>query len=303
MALPLAAFAYPAAPAAAASVYPLEPIPGLEYVAVAPRAFADHLAPLVAWKTVKGVPAQVFELEQILSSYPGRDDAERLHNFLHDLYYNPTLNKSPKWLLLVGDGDWDRPIIPLREVYTNSQQDGDLNNSQNWYTTDTYYGNLESNWDENGNGIFGEFNEGDWTPELYVGRVPVDNTVQLDRWVARQLTYEQNPQVGQWMRQAILAGALASAFLGGSVGFSQGYAYALGDTAGRAATLTVALRSIRGGNTGEGVALLESDLDSLIIAHWATNRADPPLLSWLVRVFLMIQRSSGSSSLPLRATV
>jgi hypothetical protein len=84
---------------------------------------------------------------------------------------------------------------------------------------------------------------------------------------------------------AILAGALASAFLGGSVGFSQGYAYALGDTAGRAATLTVALRSIRGGRTDEGVALLESDLDSLIMTHWATNRTDPPLLSWLVRVF------------------
>src|SRR5215813_6692747 len=84
---------------------------------------------------------------------------------------------------------------------------------------------------------------------------------------------------------AILAGVVASAFVGGSIGFSQGYGYALGDTAGRAATLASALRSIRGGNTGEGVALLESDLDSLIIDHWATNRADPPLLSWLVRAF------------------
>ena|SRR5258708_5165918 len=84
---------------------------------------------------------------------------------------------------------------------------------------------------------------------------------------------------------AILAGVLASAFVGGSIGFSQGYGYAFGDTAGRSVTLAAALRSIRGGNIGEGVALLESDLDSLIIAHWATNRADPPLLSWLVRVF------------------
>jgi hypothetical protein len=84
---------------------------------------------------------------------------------------------------------------------------------------------------------------------------------------------------------AILAGVLASAFLGGSVGFFQGYGYALGNTAARAMTLTVALRSIRGGNTDEGVALLESDLDSLIMTHWAANRTDPSLLSWLVRGF------------------
>jgi hypothetical protein len=84
---------------------------------------------------------------------------------------------------------------------------------------------------------------------------------------------------------AIFAGVLASAFLGGSVGFFQGYDYALGNTAAQAMTLTVALRSIRSGNTNEGVALLENDLDSLIVTHWAANRTDPPLLSWLVRGF------------------
>jgi hypothetical protein len=32
-----------------------------------------------------------------------------------------------------------------------------------------------------------------------------------------------------------------------------------------------------------GIALLESDLDTLVMEHWATGRNDPPLVSWLVR--------------------
>ena len=82
---------------------------------------------------------------------------------------------------------------------------------------------------------------------------------------------------------AILASALISAFVGGSVGFLQGYGYALGDTGARASTLTTALRAIRNGNVKDGVALLEGDLDALIMTHWATDRSDPPLLSGLVR--------------------
>jgi len=206
-----AAFAGAFSPTAQAAptptaTYSLDPIPGLEYVAIAPLSWADSLQPLVQWKTAKGVPAQVFPLQYITSTFAGRDDGEKLHAFLRDLHYNKA--PSTKWLLLVGDGDWDNQTIPDREVFTDSQQDGDLFNSQNWYTTDTYYGNLESNWDEDGDGIFGELIEGDWTPELYVGRVPVDSVAQLDLWVARQLTYETNPPPGIWARRGILAGAL-----------------------------------------------------------------------------------------------
>jgi hypothetical protein len=190
------------------ATYTLEPIPGLEYVALAPLSWCDHLQPLLDWKTAKGVPAQVFPLEYIYTSFTGIDKAQKIHNFLRDLHYNQA--PTTKWLLIVTDGDWNNTDQSAtdREVFTNSQQDGNLNNSQNWYTTDTYFGNLESSWDEDGDGTFGEYAEGDWTPELYVGRVPVDDTDQLDRWVARQVAYERAPPTGIWARRAILAGAL-----------------------------------------------------------------------------------------------
>jgi hypothetical protein len=205
--LPLAPLA--ATPASAApTIYPLDPIPGLEYVAIAPVSWADHLIPLIDWKTQKGVPAQTFTIESIYSTFTrGRDSAEKLHDFLQDLYYNKTAG-SPRWLLLVGDGDWTGPTMPLREVYTNSQLDNDYGNNGNWYTTDTYFGNLESDWDEDGDGVYGELDEGDWTPEMYVGRVPVDDDTELDRWVVRQLKYERDPAPGPWQTRGILAGAL-----------------------------------------------------------------------------------------------
>jgi hypothetical protein len=83
---------------------------------------------------------------------------------------------------------------------------------------------------------------------------------------------------------AIAALALVSAFAGGTIGFMQGYAYGLGETAARASTLTTALQALRRGEVANGLSQLESDLDTLIMEHWASNRKDPPPTSWLLRI-------------------
>jgi hypothetical protein len=82
---------------------------------------------------------------------------------------------------------------------------------------------------------------------------------------------------------AAAALVLASGFAGGTYGFMQGYVYSLGDTGVRAATLTTALRALRSGEVTKGISLLESDLDTLVVEHWATNRTDPPIFARLVR--------------------
>jgi hypothetical protein len=92
----------------------------------------------------------------------------------------------------------------------------------------------------------------------------------------------------QWTGRSLIAfalvlGVLASAFLGGSVGFLQGYGYALGNTGGKAVILTSALKLLRAGKTDEGINRLESALDVLVMEHWAANRDGPPTLSWIVQ--------------------
>jgi hypothetical protein len=92
------------------------------------------------------------------------------------------------------------------------------------------------------------------------------------------------PVTKKTLKISVIVGlALVAAFAGGTVGFLQGYVYGLGDTGARAYTLTTALRTLRTGDVTKGVSQLESDLDTLIMEHWASNRGEPPLLSWLYR--------------------
>ncbi len=177
--------------------------PGLEYVAIAPAQLARYLGPLIEWKMDRGVPAQIFDLSTILSVYGGRDDAERLHNFLQDLYYNQT-GGTPRWLLLAGDPD----LVPLRYLWADRDHSGDTRQERNLYVGDTYYTGLGSDWDTDGDGVFGEPGEEDLTPELYVGRISASLPEELKNAVTKNLAYELDPPGGDWYENAFLAGAL-----------------------------------------------------------------------------------------------
>jgi len=177
--------------------------PGLEYVAIAPAQLARYLGPLIEWKMDRGVPAQIFDLSAILSVYQGRDDPERVHNFLQDLYYNQT-EGTPRWLLLAGDPD----LVPLRYLWADRDHSGNTQRDRNLYVGDTYYTGLGSDWDTDGDSVFGEPGEEDLTPELYVGRISASIPEELENAVAKNLAYELNPPGGDWFENVFLAGAL-----------------------------------------------------------------------------------------------
>lgn len=177
--------------------------PGLEYVAIAPAQLARYLGPLIEWKMDRGVPAQIFDLSTILAVYGGRDDAEGLHNFLQDLYYNQT-EETPRWLLLAGDPD----LVPLRYLWADRDHSGNTERDRNLYVGDTYFSGLGSDWDTDGDGVFGEPGEEDLTPELYVGRISATFPEEMENAVAKNLAYEMDPPGGDWFENAYLAGAL-----------------------------------------------------------------------------------------------
>jgi hypothetical protein len=177
--------------------------PGLEYVVVAPTHLARYLVPLIEWKMDRGVPAQVFNMEQIVSNYGGRDNAERLHNFLQDLYHNST-GGTPQWLLLAGDSDQ----IPVRYLWANRDHSGKTQVDRNLYIGDTYFSGLDSNWDTDGDDVFGEPGEEDLMPELYVGRIAASLPEEMEAAVAKTLAYELDPPTGDWYENVFLAGAL-----------------------------------------------------------------------------------------------
>jgi hypothetical protein len=175
-----------------------------EYLIITPESFIDALEPLVDWKIQKGIYTKIIPIDGpkgINTTFSGPDLPARIHTFLRE-YYNRT--SSLKWLLLVGDSE----IIPPRLLRVNVTPDNAGVEIVDYCYSDYYYSALETTWDNNKNQYYGEPGEEDWTPELYVGRLPVNTVDDVKIVVNKILIYEKTPPSGDWFRQTIQCGAL-----------------------------------------------------------------------------------------------
>lgn len=179
------------------------------YAIIAPANFTSELIPLINWKTYKGVPAKLYTLESIYANYTaGRDDAENIHMFLRWL---KSQSSVLQWLLLVGDAD----VVPIRKLWAGAKNGYGLDDE---YVSDYYYASLKNDWDGNKDGKYGDGTaiglpqfEGHWTPDVYVGRLPVGNITELNISINDILKYVQSPPIGDWMRTYMLWGGLMNA--------------------------------------------------------------------------------------------
>ncbi len=167
------------------------------------QALADN-------KTRKGVRAAIVTVEEIYAAYKytlHRDNQEMIRNFIRDVHDN----NGVKYVLLGGDGDgnriggetWDS-IVPARGLWAWAYEPdpstccGPCKPPD--VLSDLYYACLDGSYDSNGNGIYGEPDDGadadtindnvDLQAEVYVGRAPVDNYEELSNFVRKTLAYE-----------------------------------------------------------------------------------------------------------------
>lgn len=134
-----------------------------------------------------GVPSRVVTLEDALATGPaGRDDAETLRNYVSELYTHGNL----QYLLLGGDAG----IVPLRYVRSTFYPVSGYSDIE----CDLYFACLDGDWDADGDGVFGEAyadesdpgDEVDLDPELAVGRAPVTDSAQAERFVESVTQYD-----------------------------------------------------------------------------------------------------------------
>jgi len=157
------------------------------YLVITSTELKPAFLPLVEWKTRKGTDATIVCMDSILSSYPGRDDGEKLRNFLIEAYQNGT-----SWVLLGGDED----VVPVRYAYpTNTSTLPSIPNQQ---ICDLYFSDVDGEWDMDNDGIWGEpqHDSPDIYPDLFVGRVPAGDTAEAMTFVEKLLSYEKNPGSG-----------------------------------------------------------------------------------------------------------
>ncbi|MGI6291751.1 MAG: C25 family cysteine peptidase [Bacteroidales bacterium] len=145
-----------------------------DYIIITNDSLKESFQRLADWKTQKGIYTIVTSVEDIYSIYQGYDNAEKIRNYLKDVY----INYGSSFVLMGGDAE----IIPVRFSMINLEL----------YECDFYYATVQGNWNANGDNIFGDINDNtDISPVFYVGRAPVHNNAEVNVFINKVIGYEK----------------------------------------------------------------------------------------------------------------
>jgi len=164
-----------------------------EHVTITSGALAGSFGPLKQFLLdYAGLHDTVVTTEAIYAGQTGRDNPEKIRNFIKYAYQN----WQTTFVLLGGDVE----VVPHRLAYP-----GHVSGNPPWNDTipcDLYYSDLDGTWDANGNNIFGEMGDGaDLAPEVYVGRAPVSDATEASRFVTKTVIHGHG---GSAHRQKVL---------------------------------------------------------------------------------------------------
>lgn len=135
--------------------------------------------------------------------------AEKIRKWLIDNYAAMGI----KYVLLIGDPTPVTGDIPMKMCWPRYDE-----TTYRDSPTDAFYADLTGNWDLNGNSIFGEYNGDrgtggvDFTPEVYVGRIPVYSAdyTALDAILQKIITYKNVSGEPAWRKKALLPMAISN---------------------------------------------------------------------------------------------
>ncbi len=167
-----------------------------DYIIIANESLISALMDFKQWKETVGYNVKIVNTSYIYTNYEGKDKPEQIRNFLIDKYAEWGI----KYVLLVGS----HHSIPMRYCYPDPEN----HDSYDWkIPTDHYYADLTGDWDTDGDGFYGERrdDDSDYYPELYVGRIPLDDRVGIQNFCTKTMLFEQDDS--GWKQKALLLGA------------------------------------------------------------------------------------------------
>ncbi len=152
----------------------------LDVVVFTNSTLAPSLDGLRKWLMRKGYFTEIVQYDTL--STTGRDDPEKMREFLKQKFADNGL----KYVILAGDYD----KCPLRYGY--------LPYSTYNVPAEMYFGDLDGDWDANGNSKFGEMtgDSVDLFHDIYVGRLPLDDAGDAANFLRKDTTYEIVPDTG-----------------------------------------------------------------------------------------------------------
>ena len=136
-----------------------------------------------------GYTTYIEHIDEIAAIYSGVDLAEKMRNFVKDMY----TNYGTQYVVLGGDcdGSSENQVIPTRGCYA---QVGGYTDA--YIPSDLYFGCLDGSWNSDVDELWGEINDGinggdiDWFSEVYVGRIPADNYTEAMNQINKIIAFE-----------------------------------------------------------------------------------------------------------------
>lgn len=200
-------------------------------VIISPLQFVLPLQRLVEHKNNIGVHTQIKTLEEIYHDYPGNDRPEQIKYFIKDAVerwgttyvllvggLKSHLAGKPRDDVNKGTRDW---YLPVR--YSNLW-DTDITYDPG-FISDLYYADIYDsqggfcNWDSSKDGVYGGWSnyvslgppnyptdQIDFYPDIYLGRLPCRNIVEVNFIVNKIISYEKKPADLSWFKKMVVVG-------------------------------------------------------------------------------------------------
>jgi hypothetical protein len=179
------------------SAYPAKNFRDGEYqiLIIAPLLYTNYYQSLKDLYLVRGLKTEIIASETIDANGTGQDLQEKIRNYIIGEYQDHGIEH----VLLGGDAE----LIPYRGFYCIVYSSSTYEDSN--IPADLYYSALDGNWNNDGDGNWGEIGEDDLLPEVSVARFPVSTVAQLQSLLHKTIIYQDAPVQGE-LRNILMAG-------------------------------------------------------------------------------------------------
>lgn len=164
--------------------------PTVDYLIITTNELSPAFTPYIQYKSSRGLKTELRTVEWVVNNYPGRDLPEKIRNLIIDYFHSRGLY----YVLLAGDN----PQVPSRRIEVS------VGNEHGSIPTDLYYGDIDYSWDSNHNNRFGEMADSvDLYADVFVGRASVDSRQQVENFINKVQTFENNP-IPDYIKRSLL---------------------------------------------------------------------------------------------------
>ena len=191
-------------------------IGGYEILVITPQEWVPYFDEYVAFYEARGLRTHVTALEDILANFAGRDNAEKMRNYIIQEYENQGI----VMVLLGGDSG----LVPWRAFWCEVEDEKDN------LPADMYFACLDGTWNDDNDNKWGEVGEDDLLPELAIARMPFNNETQFNNMMHKTLEYQANPVLGEFRTAILGAEDLGNGYYGSNdlnllIGGSSSFGY------------------------------------------------------------------------------